>query len=43
MVDALVPVTRFSVKVLELGWLNWTLPPWPTENDCQLMIAFALF
>ena len=39
MVEALVPVTRLRVMALELGWLNWTLLPWPTEKDCQLMMA----
>ena len=42
MVEALAPVTRFSVMALELGWLNWTLLPWPTEKDCQLMMAFEV-
>src|SRR5580704_10576740 len=39
MVEALAPVTRLSVMALEEGWLNWTVPPWPTEKDCQLMMA----
>src|SRR5262245_61426851 len=42
MVEGVEPSTRFSVADDELGWLKLTVPPCPTENDCQLMIAWLV-
>ena len=33
--------TRFSVAADELGWLKLTVPPAPTENVFQLMMALV--
>ncbi len=38
--DGVEPVTRFSVADDALGWLKLTVPPLPTENEFQLMMAW---
>ena len=43
MLEMPEPVTRFRVMALELGWLNWTVAPAPTEKSCQLMMALEEF
>src|SRR5947209_18063919 len=42
ILDGVAPVTRFSVADAAFGWLKLTVPPWPTENDCQFRMARSL-
>jgi hypothetical protein len=40
MLEGVEPVTRLSVADEAPGWLKLTVPPLPTENDCQLTMAW---